>query len=164
MRALGRRLSRGVLRHGTRRRHGRFWRMIGNPVIWPAMGGIALAVGLGVQLGDSAIRDIDPIHFQGPAARPAGIAPVADAPPPSPYQQAYGWDQGNAARLADGGNIDYPYAPTPAVHFVADPGWQAETPPLSLPPWPPGRVSAHPDVERYTDFPIEQKRPTEPQA
>jgi hypothetical protein len=138
--------------------------MIQNPVIWPAMGGIALAVGIGVQLGDSAIRDINPIHFQGPAARPAGIAPVADAPPPSPYQQAYGWDQGNAARLADGGNVDYPYAPTPTVHFVADPAWQAETPPLSLPPWPPGRVSAHPDVERYTDFPIERKRPTEPEA
>jgi hypothetical protein len=133
--------------------------MISSPMIWPAMGAIALAVGLGVQLGESAVREIDPVYFQGPVSRPMGIDPVAQAPAPSSYAQAYGWEQGNAARLADSG-IDYPYAPTPAslVEPIVEPARQdSPSPPLSLPPWSPGQVSPHPEVERYTDYPIEQK-------
>jgi hypothetical protein len=133
--------------------------MIGSPMIWPAMGALALAVGLGVQLGDSAVREIDPVFFQGPVGRPMGIDPVAQAPAPSPYAQAYGWEQGNAARLADSG-IDYPYAPTPAslVEPIIEPARQdAPSPPPSLAPWPPGQVSIHPEIERYTDYPIERK-------
>ena len=129
-------------------------------MIWPAMGAVALAVGLGVQLGESAVREIDPLYFQGPAARPMALDPVAEVPAPSPYAQAYGWEQGNAARLAASG-IDYPYAPTPAslVQPIVEPARQDSPPPppLSLPPWPPGQVSSHADVERYTDYPIERK-------
>jgi hypothetical protein len=133
--------------------------MIGSPMIWPAMGALALAVGLGVQLGESAVREIDPLYFQGPAGRPMAIDPVAQAPASSPYAQAYGWEQGNAARLADSG-IDYPYAPTPVslVEPIAEPARQdAPSPPPSLAPWPPGQVSIHPEIERYTDYPIERK-------
>lgn len=122
------------------------------------MGALALAVGLGVQLGESAVREIDPLYFQGPAARPAGLDAVAEAPAPAPaaYAQAYGWQEGNAARLAES-SIDYPYAPTPmpvAARQLQEP---APPPPLSLAPWPAGQVSAHPEVERYTDYPIEAK-------
>ena len=77
----------------------------------------------------------------------------------SPYAQAYGWEQGNAARLADSG-IDYPYAPTPVslVEPIVEPARQdAPSPPPSLAPWPPGQVSIHPEIERYTDYPIERK-------
>jgi hypothetical protein len=133
--------------------------MIGSPMIWPAMGALALAVGLGVQLGESAVREIDPLYFQGPVGRPMGIDPVAQAPAPSPYAQAYGWEQGNAARLAASG-IDYPYAPTPVslVEPIVEPARQdALSPPPSLAPWPPGQVSIHPEIERYTDYPIERK-------
>jgi hypothetical protein len=149
------RLTRGRAPQGTWRRRGRFWRMIGSPMIWPAMGALALAVGLGVQLGESAVRDIDPLYFQGPAARPEGVPPSAEVSAPSPYAQAYGWEQGNAARLAESA-VDYPYAPTPVALPSSE--WQ-EPPPLSLAPWPPGQVTEHPEVERYTDYPIEAKEP-----
>ena len=155
------RLTRGRGPSGTWRRRGRFSRMIGHPVIWPAMGALALAVGVGVQLGESAVHEIDPLYFQGPAARPAGVPPVAEMSAPSPYAQAYGWEQGNAARFAESG-IDYPYAPTPVAVRTLEPAWQEPAPPpppLSLAPWPPGQVAAHPEVERYTDYPIEQKVP-----
>jgi hypothetical protein len=159
------RLIRGRAPQGTWRRRSRFWRMIGSPTIWPAMGALALAVGIGVQLGESAVRDIDPLYFQGPAARPAGVDPVAEAPAPSGYAQAYGWEAGNAARLAES-NVDYPYAPTPipaALPAAAATEWQEPAPPpLSLAPWPAGQVSAHPEIERYTDYPIEQKATGEP--
>jgi hypothetical protein len=157
MTAIRLRLTRGHVARGTWRRHGRFWRMIGSPMIWPAMGGLALAVGLGVQLGESAVREIDPLYFQGPVARPMGVEPPLP-PAPSAYAQAYGWEQGNAARLAASA-IDYPYAPTP-VPVMLPAAAPAEPPrPLSLAPWPAGQVSPHPEVERYTDYPIEQKVP-----
>jgi hypothetical protein len=151
------RLTRGRAAQGTWRRRGRFSRMIGSPTIWPAMGALALAIGLGVQLGESAVRDIDPLYFQGPAARPEAIAPVAEAPAPLPY----GWEAGNAARLAESA-IDYPYAPAPIPVALPAAAPAEAPPPLSLAPWPGGRVSAHPEVERYTDYPIEQKVPDQP--
>jgi hypothetical protein len=121
-------------------------------MIWPAMGALALAVGLGVQLGASAVGEIDPLYFQGPAARPEGVPPPAEISAP----EAYGWEQGNAARLAESA-VDYPYAPTPVALHSSE--WQEPPPPLSLAPWPPGQVTAHPEVERYTDYPIEAKEP-----
>ena len=124
-------------------------------MIWPAMGALALAVGLGVQLGESAVRDIDPLYFQGPAARPMGVDPADAAPLTSPYAQAYGWEAGNAARLAESG-IDYPYAPTPVVLRTVELEPREVAAP-SLAPWPAGEVSEHPEVERYLDYPIEQK-------
>jgi hypothetical protein len=149
------RLIRGRIGQGTWRRRGRFSRMIGSPMLWSGMGAIALAVGLGVQLGESAVREIDPLYFQGPAARPEAVEPVAEASAPLPY----GWEAGNAARLAEA-SVDYPYAPTPMpVALPAATPAEAPPPPLSLAAWPPGQVSSHPEVERYTDYPIEQKPP-----
>jgi len=128
------------------------------------MGALALAVGFGVQLGESAVREIDPIYFQGPAEPPIGVDPVAAAPVTSTYAQAYGWEAGNVARQAASG-IDYPYSPTPipvALPIPAPTGREAPAAPLSVAPWPPGQVSSHPEVERYMDYPIEQKVPDEP--
>jgi hypothetical protein len=161
------RLTRGRARPGTWRRHSRFWRMIGSPMIWPAMGALALAVGFGVQLGESAVREIDPLYFQGPVERPVGVEPAAAAAPAtSAYAQAYGWEAGNAARQAASG-IDYPYLPTPIpvelpMPMPAPASQEAGAAPLSLAAWPPGQVSSHPEVERYMDYPIEQKVPDEP--
>jgi len=159
MTAMRLRLRRGRAPKGTWRRRSRFWRMIGSPMIWPAMGALALAVGFGVQLGESAVREIDPHYFQGPAERPIGVDPAAAAPVTSGYAQAYGWEAGNAARQAESG-IDYPYAPTPipaALPIPAPAGREAAAAPLSIAPWPPGQVSSYPDIERYTDYPIERK-------
>ncbi|HEV2817766.1 MAG TPA: hypothetical protein VGW40_11185 [Allosphingosinicella sp.] len=156
------RLTRGRVTPGTWRRHSRFWRMIGSPMIWPAMGALALAVGFGVQLGESAVREIDPVFFQGPAPPAIAVEPAAAAPATSAYSQAYGWEAGNAARLAASG-IDYPYAPTPVpVALPAAAPAQREAEPLSLAPWPPGQVAPRPEVERYLDYPIEEKVPDEP--
>jgi hypothetical protein len=155
------RQTRGGAPRGTWRRRSRFWRMIGSPMIWPAMGALALAVGFGVQLGESAVREIDPHYFQGPAEPPIGVDPAAAAPVTSAYAQAYGWEAGNAARQAAGG-IDYPYSPTPipaALPIAAPASQEAPAASLSLAPWPPGQVSTHPEVERYMDYPIEQKVP-----
>jgi hypothetical protein len=149
-------LGRSRRRGGTSRRPGRFYRMLSNRVLWPSMIGIALAVGLGVQMGESAIGAIDPIHFQGAAPPPQGIDPNVQPPAQSAYAQAYGWEQGNAARVADSGFQDFNYLPQPViVQRVAEPVWH-DAPP-SMTPWPPGQVSSHPDVERYTAYPIEEK-------
>jgi hypothetical protein len=127
------------------------------------MGAVALAVGLGVQLGESTVHEINPIHFQGIPAHPrdrgAALDPLAIQPAaPSGYAQAYGWGEGNAARAAASGQEDFDFAPPPIVRSAAAvaPAWQDEAP-VVLQPWPPGRVSAHPEVERYTDFPIVRK-------
>lgn len=137
--------------------------MLSNNVLWPAMGGIALAVGIGVQMGESTIGSINPIHFQG-AAPPVQAIDATQAPPAtSAYAQAYGWEQGNAALQAEGAPAyqDFDYLPRPMVRPAAAPVWQEPAVPASLSPWPPGQVSSHPEVERYTDYPIEAK-PADP--
>src|SRR4051812_18706224 len=158
------RLSRGRRRPGTARRPARFRRMLSNRVLWPGMIGIALAVGFGVQMGESAIGEINPIHFQGAATRPQGIDPSALPPPPqSTFAQAYGWEQGNAARQADGaGYEDFDYVPRAEVRQAAEPVWHDAPVPVVLRPWPPGQVSSHPEVDRYLDYPIEDKVIDEP--
>jgi hypothetical protein len=130
-----------------------------HPALWPAMGALALSVGIGVQLGESAIGEIDPVHFRGapvhPRDRGAAIDPNEQPPLQSAFAQAYGWTEGNAARLAESG-INYPYAPTPAAYQGAEPAWAPPPmPAVELQPWEPGEVSARPRVERYMDYPIE---------
>jgi hypothetical protein len=134
--------------------------MLSNRFLWPGMIGIALAVGIGVQMGESAIGAINPIHFQGAAAPVQAIDPNSLPPPPqSAYAQAYGWEQGYAARQADSGGGDFDYVPQAVVQRVAAaPVWQDRAPAATLSPWPPGQISSHPEVERYMDYPIEEKR------
>src|SRR5437763_15974560 len=113
----GFRLRRRRRRPGTGRAPGRFRRMLSNRVLWPSMIGIALAVGIGVQMGESAIGAINPIHFQGAAPPVQAIDPNAAPPTESAFLQPYGWDQGNAARQADSAAAlprqDFDYVPEP---------------------------------------------------
>jgi hypothetical protein len=146
-------------RRGTTRPPGRFRRMINQGSLWPILGVLALGVGAGVQLGESAVGDIDPVHFQGAAPPPRAVAAPAPVPP-SPYVQATSWEQGQAARTADSGYEDFDFAPpalAPRQVAAIEPEWREPPPPASLVPWPPGRTAAHPEVERYTDFPIARK-------
>jgi len=132
--------------------------MLSNRFLWPGMIGIALAVGIGVQMGESAIGAINPIHFQGPAPPVQAVDPNQLPPPMQPsYAEAYGWAQGSAALQAAGATPyeDFDYVPQPVVQQAAAP--LPPPPPIRMTPWPPGQVSAHPDVERYADFPIEEK-------
>ena len=126
--------------------------------------GIALAVGFGVQMGESTIASINPIHFQGAAPPVIAVDPNASPAPQNIYAQAYGWEQGLAARQADGGAFatpaayqDFDYVPQVAVRRGSEPSWQEASAPVNLTPWPPGQISSHPEVERYTDYPVEEK-------
>jgi hypothetical protein len=152
-------------RNGTGQRRIRWARMLGHGIIWSGLGAVALAVGLGVQLGDSAVDQIDPLYFQGAAVHPrdrgAALDPNAlPGPIISPYTQAYGWAQSQAPAYAETGGADYPYAPEPAVtvHRLSESEWE-EVPSPSMAPWPPGQVTEDPQIERYASYPIEEKPP-----
>lgn len=140
--------------------------MLSNRVLWPGMIGIALAVGLGVQMGESVIAAINPIHFQGPAPPVQAVDPNAPPAAQPAYAQAYGWAQGEAALQADSGMIppqeDFDYVPQASVQQAAAPAWREPPAHVDLTPWPPGQVSTHPEVERYTDYPIEEKPAARP--
>ncbi len=162
------RLGRGRRRPGTGARRGRFRHMLNNNVLWPGMIGIALAVGIGVQMGESAIGAIDPVHFQGAAPPVQAIDPNSPPPQQSSYAQAYGWTEGDAARQADmaawGAPRDFDYVPEPVVQQASAPAWREPPAHVTLAPWPPGQISSHPEVERYADYPIEEKPAARPAA
>lgn len=140
------------------------------PYTLPAMGGALLVAALiGVQLGRSAVASIDPIHFQGPAVHPrdrgAAIDPNAVPPAQARFTDAYGWEQGKAARLADcEGCGPEPYGDQLPVRRVAEPAWAESTPAIELEPWAPGEVSGRrDDIERYADYPIEEEADGKPE-
>lgn len=151
-------------RQGTGRPRARWARMLGQSILWSGIGAVALAVGIGVQLGESAVNQIDPLYFQGPAVHPRDRGAALDpdnlpGPITSPYLQAYGWAQQNAALAASSSNADYPYAPEPEPvirQAAEEQPWEVVEAP-SAAPWPPGQVGANPQVERYARYPIEEK-------
>lgn len=82
-----------------------------SPFTLPALGAsLVLGAVLGIQLGESTIGLINPIHFQGPAVHPRerGTALDPTSQPSQPrapaYAQLYGWEQGYASRAADCGD------------------------------------------------------------
>lgn len=147
-----------------------------HPYALPALGAALLMAGVvGVQLGESAVAEINPIYFQGAAVHPrdrgAALDPQAVEPAEAGYAQAYGWDAGNAARIADcdGCDVLTPYeafAYVEPVRRIAAEHWQEPEPAVALQPWPPGEVAARRerDIERYTGYPIEEKRVEAPSA
>ena len=128
--------------------------------------GIFVAAVIGVQLGHSAISEINPIHFRGAAAAPRGIDPTIAPPPPDRFVQAFDWTAGQAARAFEcGGNCDareIRQAATVAMDRIrpprtAGPWWRDATPVSEPRPWPPGETgSRRLSVERYMHYPIEQ--------
>jgi len=145
--------------------------MLGHSIIWSGIGAVALAVGIGVQLGESAVSQIDPLYFAGPAVHPRDRGAALDpnnlpGPITSPYLQAYGWAQSQAALPAFSGGPEYPYAPNPepVIQQASDEQpWEVVQAP-SMAPWPPGQVSDNPQIERYASYPIEEKRTTPPET
>jgi hypothetical protein len=150
-------------RDGTGWRRARWARMLGHSILWSGLGTVALAVGVGVQLGESAVNQIDPLYFQGPAIHPRDRGAALDpatlpGPIVSPYQQAYSWARGAEALAAYHGEVAYPYAlnPEPAVQQLAETQWAVvETPQAQ--PWPVVHAGANPEIERYARYPIEDK-------
>jgi hypothetical protein len=127
--------------------------------------GLAIAAIVGVQLGQSAIAEIDPIHFQGPLERPHAITPPPEPAPYDPYRN-YVWSLPPDPTLA---NCDGDCtAQTRALSFAMDmsagrdsalPAWRDATPTTDLRPWPPG---ATPDggrsLERYMTYPVNREQ------
>jgi len=126
------------------------------------------AAAFGVQLGQSAISQINPIHFQGAEPRPRGIDPIVGPPAPDGFAQAYGWEDGYAARAADCGAdcdarrardamvfaLDAEVRPRPA----AGPYWRDATPAAEPKSWPPGATGEGAlSVERYMHYPVEEQ-------
>lgn len=77
-----------------------------NSFTLPALGAtILLAVAGGIQLGESTIAMINPVHFQGAAVHPrdrgAAVDEHAVRPSEPSFASLYGWDEGQSARAAD---------------------------------------------------------------
>jgi hypothetical protein len=72
-----------------------------------AVFGVALSVGVfaGIQLGNSAIADINPVHYRGavlhPRERGAAVPEQRVRPAEPRYAALYGWDEGRAALAAE---------------------------------------------------------------
>lgn len=92
-----------------------------NSIVLPVMGVLTIIAGaVGLQLGESAIAQIDPIHFQGP--RPALRDVSRDArPQPGPtYASAAGWAEGPQVGDLDCGDCPALNARTAYAGYGAD--------------------------------------------
>ncbi|HEV7658475.1 MAG TPA: hypothetical protein VGO55_01390 [Allosphingosinicella sp.] len=132
--------------------------------------GLLVAAIIGIQLGESAVSEIDPVHFQGPAERPVGIDPAAARTVVNdPYAQAYGWGESAApGAAACGGDCEARQAQAAAAAAFAGPVetrdatapyWRDATPTTELRPWPPGQVANRGlSVERYMHYPVNEEQ------
>ena len=139
---------------------------------------IIAGAAFGIHLGDSAISQINPLYFQGPAVHPRDRGAEVDANPidsSAPrYAELYGWAEGQEARAAD-------CADCPALvardayrggsqFAVIETGWQTKAQPTaySVETEPQAAPAEEPEaeaegepfvVERYAAFAIEEKPP-----
>jgi len=129
-------------------------------------GAILFATVIGVQLGQSAIGEIKPIHFGGAAEPPRAIDPATlRRPAGDSFAAAYGWEQGYAARAhACEGNCDAHEARRAAAIAIepiaaepaAGPYWRDATSTDEPKPWAPGETGGRRlSVERYMHYPVE---------
>ena len=133
-----------------------------------AMGLLTAAI-IGIQLCESAVAEIDPVHFQGPAERPAGIDPAAARTAvDDPYAGAHGWGESfPPGATSCGGDCEARQARAAAAAFAgpaetrdtAAPYWRDATPTTESRPGPQGHV---PDrglsVERYMHYPVNEEQ------
>lgn len=100
-------------------------RMVRAQTIAVGLAGVFGAMMLGLSLGNSALSQINPIHFQGAALHPrergAAIDPDRPTVIPNTYEQLYGWSQGAHARAqaCPGCTFDSPAAPAAEVQVAS---------------------------------------------
>lgn len=158
-----------VRRRGTGRSGSRFPAMIParpSSLALTAIG-LVLAAALGVQLGQSAISEINPVHFQGPLA-PQGITPPPEPAPFDPYGQPYVWSVPPPPMVGDCNpncapaglsQTDRFAMDTPASRDPALPPWRDATPAAELRPWPPGETAnGNLPIERYMSYPVNREQ------
>jgi hypothetical protein len=131
--------------------------------------GLLAAAIIGIQLGESAVSEIDPVHFQGPAQPPVGIDPAAARTVVAdPFASAYGWGESVPPGAAGcGGDCEARQARAAAAAFAgpvetrdaAAPYWRDVTPTTELRPWPPGQTPYRGlSVERYMHYPVNEEQ------
>jgi hypothetical protein len=137
------------------------------PALALTSGGLVLAAIVGVQLGRSAISEINPIHFQGPLERPQAIEPQPDPAPFDPYSRSYVWSQPPPPLAACGADCDSVQFEQ-AAQFAMDrtvsrdpalPYWRDATPATQLRPWAAGEMpDAGLPIERYMRYPVNREQ------
>ncbi|MGZ8345761.1 MAG: hypothetical protein ACXWUP_01480 [Allosphingosinicella sp.] len=152
-----------------------------SPFTLPIMGGSLLAaVAFGIHLGSSAVGEIDPAYFQGPALHPRDRGVAIDERPAglhrtrTAYSDLYGWEQGEAMRAAECGDCKVmraseAYAYSAVVPYFgpgrsrtskSDFGVAPATDVVDLPTEEgqggplESAVDARPDVSRYANYPL----------
>lgn len=99
---------------------GRMWKP---KTIVVTLAGCFGAMMIGVSLGNSAISQINPIHFQGAALHPrdrgAAVDPNRPAVIANNYEQLYGWSQGFQARTAECPGCSFERPAEPAVRVAS---------------------------------------------
>ena len=132
--------------------------------------GLVVAAILGVQLGQSAIAEINPVHFQGPLA-PQGITPPPEPAPYDPYGHPFVWSMTPTASLVDCLGDCGAARTREAVRLAMDesagrdpalPYWRDATPATELRPWAPGAVpEGSRNVIRYMHYPVNRDQADE---
>ncbi|HYJ30554.1 MAG TPA: hypothetical protein VEW25_09465 [Allosphingosinicella sp.] len=139
-------------------------------------GAVFVAAAVGVLLGESAIDQINPLYFQGAAAHPRDRGAVVDETEIDQlgprFADHYGWEDGQAARVADCQGCPAVAARDAYLHgaqfAVAETGWGAEAQPVAdyyseQPPTaatePEHKASAAEpsELDRYASFQVEEK-------
>ena len=151
-----------------------------------AFGALTLAAGaFGVHLGQSAISDINPIHFQGAAVHPrdrGAVVPEMLEAQPASFADAYGWEQGRAARAEDCGDCEalgardaYAGGGEP-VFAVLETGWSNDPTPAAYFQEPRADMAEDADeaqvaadaqraqIDRYAHYPLQSEPEPETEA
>ena len=141
---------------------------LGNSNLFPVMGVLTIVAGaIGLQLGESAIAQIDPIHFQGPAPTPRDVSRDPLPPVGPTFASSYGWAQSEAALMAECGDCGARNARTAVAA-----SWEPIPEPLreryvpaAVPSYVPEEVQAEREatawreVTRYTSYQVEHQEP-----
>lgn len=134
--------------------------------------GVAAAAIIGVQLGQSTISSINPVHFQG-ALAPQGITPPPEPAPYNPYAQQYVWSMNPPPLSVDCGPDCDGVRARQAMRLALDdsagrdpllPYWRDATPATELQPWRPGAVANGGTFERYMHYPVNREQAEHPEA
>ena len=136
--------------------------------------GLAIAVILGVQMGHSAISEINPIHFQGPLERPQAVTPPPEPAAYDPYGQSYTWSMNARPDFADCRPDCDTSRSRQAMRLALDeaagrdpalPVWRDATPATELRPWTPGALPNRGlSVERYMHYPVNREQRDQAEA
>ena len=137
----------------------RFWKRLAS---WPdrpahpfalaaLVTALVVAVIGGVRLGNSAIADINPVHYRGaivhPRDRGAAVAEHQARARQPTYAALYGWDEGRAAQEAERARVEQEFTPPPPRrHDAAIQAWSEPAAPRAF------RVAIHrgkDGVDRY---------------